>query len=100
MTSEVFQSMHTDLFDVFGEDGTVQRGVDAPVAVRVVIDRGVQRYGSNGEVVGVVSVVNFMLSQWSPRSGDVLALTDSVWTKKVDVVEDDDGYVAQAVMHG
>ncbi len=100
MTSEVFQSMHGDLFDVFGEDATVQRGADAPVPVRVVIDRNVQRFGANGEVAGVVSVANFMLSQWSPKPGDVLSLTDSAWTKKVDVVDANDGYVAQAVMHG
>ena len=37
--------MHEDLFEEFGIDGTAQRGDDAAVAVRLVIDRGAERVG-------------------------------------------------------
>ncbi len=93
-----FADLHADLFEVFGQDGTVQRGGDAPVPVRVVVDRGVERYGTNGEVVATVTVVSFMVAQWVPSAGDVVAV--GVWSKKVDVLDSDDGYVATAVMYG
>lgn len=93
-----FADLHADLFEVFGQDGTVQRGSDAAVPVRVVIDRGVERYGTNGEVVATVTVVSFMVAQWIPSAGDVVAV--GAWSKKVDVLDSDDGYVAKAVMYG
>ncbi|HDS1834380.1 TPA: hypothetical protein QEM98_000465 [Stenotrophomonas maltophilia] len=93
-----FADLHADLFEVFGQDGTVQRGGDAAVPVRVVIDRGVERYGTNGEVVATVTVVSFMVAQWMPSAGDVVAV--GAWSKKVDVLDSDDGYVAKAVMYG
>ncbi len=93
-----FADLHTDLFDVFGRDGTVQRGAAAAVPVRVVIDRGVERYGTNGEVVATVTVVSFMVAQWVPTQGDLVVV--DAWSKKVDVLDSDDGYVAKAVMYG
>jgi hypothetical protein len=93
-----FADLHTDLFDVFGRDGTVQRGAAAAVPVRVVIDRGIERYGTNGEVVAIVTVVSFKAAQWIPSAGDIV--TVGAWSKKVDVLDSDDGYVTKAVMYG
>lgn len=93
-----FADMHADVFEVFGQDGMIVRGADEPVPVRVVIDRGVERYGTNGEVVAIVQLVSFMASQWVPVQGDVLTVGE--WTKPVDVLHSNDGYVAKAVMHG
>lgn len=98
MSDPLFDGMHEDLFDQFGQDGTIQRGAAAPVPVRVVIDQGVKRYGTNGEVVATVTVVSFMVAQWIPSAGDVVSV--GAWSKKVDVLDSDDGYVAKAVMHG
>lgn len=94
----MFDPLHEDLFAQFGQDGTVSRGAAAPVAVRIVEDRGVQRYGEHGEVVGRVTMVSFLSEQWVPRSGDVVSV--NAWTKKVDVLDSDDGFVAKAVMLG
>lgn len=93
-----FAALHTDLFDVFGQDGTVTREDVIDFPVRVVIDRGVERYGTNGEVVASLTVVSFMTAQWIPSAGDVV--TVGAWSKKVDVLDSDDGYVAKAVMYG
>ena len=93
-----FADLHLDLFEVFGRDGTVQRGSAAAVPVRVVIEQGVERYGTSGEVVATVTVLSFMSSQWVPSAGDVV--TVGTWIKKVDVLDSDDGFVAKAVMYG
>jgi hypothetical protein len=97
-----FDSMHTEhcstLFDVFGRDGTIQRGNSAAVAVRVVVDVGVEQLGEYGQVVARVTTVSFLSAQFRPRQGDVLTLPE--WTKPVSSVETDDGFVVKAVMHG
>ena len=94
--------MHEDLFEEFGIDGTAQRGDDAAVAVRLVIDRGAERVGEVGTVVGRVDVASVMVSQWEPRQGDQISWTDrhGTHTKRVESLMDNDGFVARAVLHG
>ncbi|MEN5208022.1 hypothetical protein ABE493_07850 [Stenotrophomonas terrae] len=93
----VILSLHQELFELFGSDGVVTRaGVKSPV--RVVVTSGVERYGSNGEVLGVVDLVSFQLSEWHPKAGDQVEVKG--WVKKIDVIAKNDGFVAEAVMLG
>ena len=94
--------MHADLFEEFGIDATVTRVTDEPVPVRVVIDRGIERVGEFGTVVGRVDAASFMVSQWEPAQGDLLAWTDRHGThdKRVESLLENDGFVAKAVLHG
>jgi hypothetical protein len=95
---EAFAGMHDVLFDEFGEDATVQRGADAPVAVRVYIERGIEQLGEYGRVVARVTMASFLNSEWTPAQGDVL-----VWgsnTRTVQSVDSDDGEVTKVVLHG
>lgn len=94
--------MHAELFEAFGIDGTVARGTDPAVPVRVVIDRGVERIGEFGTVAGRVDVASFMVSQWEPQQGDLLTWTDRLGThaKRVEAPQDNDGFVSKAVLHG
>lgn len=90
--------MDAALFDVMGDDATVQRGVGAPVAVRVVVTRGQEKLGEYGQVVARVTTVLFRNSEWQPLQGDLLTLTDGA--RKVASIDSDDGYVTTAVLHG
>ncbi len=94
--------MHADLFEEFGVDGTATRGEADPVPVRLVIDRGVERIGEFGTVAGRVDAASFMVSQWEPRQGDLIAWTDRLGShsKRVESLMDNDGFVARAVLHG
>lgn len=86
------------LFEAFGIDATVSRGADPAVDVRVVVTRGVARFGDYGQVVGRVTTVDFRNAQWAPRAGDVLHLPEG--DRKVQGLDADDGQVARAVLHG
>ena len=90
------------LFDAFGVDATVQRGADAPVPVRIVVERNVVRLGEYGQVVARVDTVDVMLTQWQPQRGDVVAWADQLGThsKALTAEIEDDGFVAKAVLHG
>lgn len=94
----MFDDMHAELFEVFGQDGFVTRGVDPAVPVRVVIDRGVEQFDDLGRVVRRVDVASFNVAEWSPQQNDVLAI--GAWSKQVDAIDSDDGFVAKAVMYG
>lgn len=91
-------SMDASLFETFGEDATVSRGAGDPVPVRVVITRGVERFGDYGQVVGRVTVADIRNSEWVAKPGDVLQLASGART--VEAVDKDDGYVNSAVLHG
>lgn len=93
-----FDAMDDTLFDAFGVDGSVVRGVAAPVPVRVVLTRGVERLGEYGQVVARVTTASFRNREWAPRPGDVL--TVDARTRAIDDILKDDGYVAEAVLHG
>lgn len=90
--------MDETLFAEFGEDATVQRGADAPVTLRVFVERGVQKLGDYGQVVATVTTVMFRDSDWVPQQGDVVSLNGS--TRKVESIDMADGYVTTAVLHG
>lgn len=90
--------MDATLFEVFGEDATAQRGADAPVAVRVVLTRGVERFGDYGQVVGRVTVADIRNSEWVAKPGDVLHLASG--DRTVASIEADDGAVNRVVLHG
>lgn len=90
------------LYAQFGTDATVSRGGAAPVAVRVIIDRGQESVGEHGRVYGVMDVAAFQCLQWTPEPGDVLTWSDrfGTHTKTVESVPLDDGLEARAVLHG
>lgn len=92
-----FGPLHSKLFNVFGVDGSVVRGTDAAVPVRVVVNRSVETLGDYGKVTGRITTVDFQSAQWLPKQGDVLTIGSDV--RKVDKLHGDDGYVATAVMH-
>ncbi|MEN1942659.1 hypothetical protein WCE55_02205 [Luteimonas sp. MJ293] len=94
--------MHEDLFEEFGVDAAVARTTAPPVAVRVVIDRGIERIGEFGQVIGRVDVASFMVAQWEPRQGDQLTWTDRLGShsKAIESLQENDGFVAKAVLHG
>lgn len=97
----VFAPMHDALFASFGISGGVQRnGVETPV--RIVINRNQESLGEYGQVVSRVTTVDFLVSQWVPRPGDVVSWTDRLGAhqRKVDKKLEDDGFVATAVLHG
>lgn len=94
--------MHVDLFAAFGTDALVQRGAAPALPVRIVVDRGVERMGEYGTVIGRVDQVSFLVSQWQPLQGDVLTWADrlGMHTKAVESLVENDGFVAMAVLHG
>lgn len=94
--------MHLALFDAFGVDAMVQRGPAPGVPARIVVDRGVERVGEFGTVVGRVDQVSFLVGQWQPQQGDVVTWTDRLGThlKAVESLLENDGHVAMAVLHG
>lgn len=98
MTDAAFADMHADVMDEFGQPGLVVRGADVPVSLNVLIDRGVAQTDDYGRVVRRVDIASFLVAEWQPQAGD--RLTVGAWTKSVQTLEDDDGFVAKAVMHG
>ncbi len=98
-----FDAMHVDLFDAFGHAGIVARG--GPVTpVIVIVDEGVEQVGEYGRTIGRVTVVSFQTAQWRPLRGDMLTVSDDLgvvmWTKQVESIDADDGFVVKAVMNG
>lgn len=93
---------HAEVFDAIGVDATVQRGADAPVAVRIVPKHGRQKLGEFGQVIARQDRVDFLTAQWQPKQGDIVVWTDQLGahTRTVATLEDDNGYVAQAVLRG
>lgn len=98
LADATFDEMDAVLFDEFGESITVQRGADAAVPVRVVLQRGVERYGDYGQVVARVTTASFLNSEWMPVQGDVLHLATG--DREVESIDNDDGKVTVVVLHG
>ena len=86
------------LFDTFGEDATVQRGTDAPLPVRVFVERGVQKFGDYGPIGARVTTVTFIRLQYVPQVGDLLVYSNG--SRKVAAIDIDDGFVVTAVLNG
>lgn len=93
-----FDSMHDELFSQFAESCNVQRGTDTPVTTRCIVDDGVARIGQYGNVIGRVSKVSFLRSEWQPQRGDVVII--DTLARKVESIDTDDGFVVEAVLHG
>jgi len=93
-----FGEAHADLFDALGVDAFVQRGTDAAVPVRVVVEDGVARVGEYGQVVGRNTCINFLRAQWLPVRGDLVTIDGNA--RKVDAMDIDDGIVVRVVLHG
>lgn len=91
-------AMHADLFELEGVDATVQRGADAPVPVRVILEEGRQVFGEYGQTVGQVRIAHFLVAQFLPAEPDVLTVGASSWA--IDSVPKNDGLVAEAVLRG
>lgn len=94
----IFADAHDELFDELGVDITVARGTDAPVTVRAVVERGIERVGEYGQVIGSVTRVSFRTTTWQPKRGDRVTIGDDM--RPIEAIDTDDGYVAQAVLHG
>jgi hypothetical protein len=92
--------MDASLFEVMGDDATVQRGAGAPQPVRVVVARNQAKLGEYGKVVARLTTALFRNSQWEPQQGDVLTLTDGARRVASIDAEQSDDYVTMAVLHG
>ena len=100
----MFAEMHADVMAVFGQPGLVVRGVNEPVAVTVVVERDVAVTDGYGNLVRRVDMASFLVTEWQPQAGDRLTVrwpgTTEASTKAVQTLDDDDGFIAKAVMHG
>lgn len=90
------------LYAEYGVDATVQRGADAPVPVRVIVDYAVRTMGELGQMVGEQDQASFMVAQWRPAKGDVLVWANRFGpaTKRVTSLITDDGLEAVVVIRG
>lgn len=93
-----FGPMHEALHGAFAVPATVTRGAAAPVSVDVVLDEGQVVTGEFGQAVGQVCVASFLVAQFRPRQGDVL--TVGAQERAIDSIRKDDGFIAEAVLHG
>lgn len=94
----VFAGMDAALFDRMADDCTVQRGAVPPAPARCVVEDGVATVGEYGQVTGRVTRVSFIKQEWDPQRGDIVTI-DAV-ARKVEAIDDDDGLVVKAVLHG
>lgn len=99
---DVFAPMHDAMFDTFGYDATVQRGIDAALPVRIIVNRNQEQLGDYGRVVARVTTIDMLAAQWTPQDGDVIAWTDrwGAHSQKVERPLENDGFVAKAVLYG
>ena len=91
------------LFEEFGHDAAVRRGDGEPAPVRVIVKRDRPLLGEYGQVIGQVTTVDFMVGQWAPEQGDLVAWSDRFGShsRRIARVEAaSNGLVARAVLHG
>lgn len=93
-----FDGMDAAIFDTLATDASIVRGTAAAVAVRVIVEDGMEKVGQYGQVIGRVTKVSFMKSAWAPARGDVLTLNGVA--RAVEAIDSDDGYVVGVVLHG
>lgn len=95
-------AMYADVFADQGCDATVARGVAPAVPVRIVVRRGVNKYGEYSQVIGQVTTVAFLRSEWDPKQGDVVAWTDRLGSHSDSLTSemDDNGFMSTVVLHG
>ena len=97
-----FADMHAVQFDRFSVPVTVQRGASAgglPVPSRCIRDDGTAQVGEYGQVIGRVTRVSFLKTEWDPKRGDVVTFADNT-AQSVDAIDSDDGFVVEVVLHG
>jgi hypothetical protein len=94
----LFGDMHAALFDQFAVAATVQRGAGAATPIRVVVQDGVAQLGQHGTVIGRVTKISFIRSEYLPARGDLLTIDGN--TRKVEAIDTDDGMIVEAVLHG
>lgn len=94
-----FARMHAALFDCFARPVTVQRGAGLPVPSRCIRDDGTAQVGEYGQVIGRVTRVSFLKTEWDPKRGDVVTFADNT-AQSVDAIDSDDGFVVGVVLHG
>ena len=90
------------LFEEFGLDATVRRGAGDAVPARIIVRRDAPQLGEFGQVVALVTTVDFMVSQWEPEQGDLVAWSDRFGTHSRRIAREpsNDGFVARAVLNG
>lgn len=93
-----FDAMTSDLFDQFADPCTVVRGAADPVTARCVVEDGIESIGQYGQVVGNVTHVSFIKTEWDPQRGDVVTLDGNA--RNIESIDSDDGLVVKAVLHG
>ena len=94
-----FAPMHAALFDRFSVPVTVQRGAGGlPVPSRCIRDDGTAQVGEYGQVIGRVTRVSFLKTEWDPKRGDVVTFADNT-AQSVDAIDSDDGFVVGVVLH-
>ena len=98
MTDPFAASADAQFAGAMARDVTVARGTDAPVTVRAIVERGIERVGEYGQIIGTVTRVSFRATQWQPKRGDRVTIDDDM--RPIEAIDTDDGYVAQAVLHG
>jgi hypothetical protein len=86
------------LASTLARDVIVVRGTAAPVTVRAVVEDGVEQIGDYGRVIGRATRISFAKHAWDPQRGDLVTIGGTV--RAIESIDTDDGYVAQAVLHG
>lgn len=92
-----------DIYDAFGFDGTIQRGADLPVPVRIVVDRDQAVIGEFNQVVARVDQVRVRVAQWPAfMHGDLVSWSDRLGNhaKRIERQTGNDGLEAHGVLHG
>lgn len=93
-----YDAMTSELFGEFADSCTVQRGADPAVASRCVIEKGVERVGQYGQVIGSVTHASFIKTEWDPQPRDVVTIDGNA--RKIEAIDVDDGLVVKVVLHG
>ena len=93
-----YDAMTAALFDQYSDPCTVTRGAAAPVATRCIVEDGVERIGQHGQVIGRVTRLDFIKTEWSPARGDQVSIDGTI--RAIEAIDSDDGLVVKAVLHG
>lgn len=67
------------------------------------VDDGVAKVGQYGQVIGRVTKISFIKTEWDPVRGDVVTYPDRngvLLARKIEAIDTDDGRVVEAVLHG
>lgn len=93
-----FVNSSARILAALGVSITMQRGTAAAVTVTAIVEDGVAQIGHQGQVIGRMTKVQFLRSQWAPARGDLVTI-DGL-TRKIEAIDTDDGMVVEVVLHG